>query len=191
MKINGNGQSSIIEKSIIKTILEDENINLKHRTLIAVCFFTAARIGEACQVKVKSARGSHLTFEKSTTKTKKTRQVVICPPLRAILDKYIATLPPNQEFLFSSGLAGAQTIKNAFYSKVTAGQVITKIFKTYGVAGASTHSFRRSVLTHAHQAGATLADLMSLSGHSSLSALQRYLESSDNAQAKVLDLVEL
>ena len=45
--------------------------------------------------------------------------------------------------------------------------------------GASSHSFRRSALTSAHNAGAPLSHLMALSGHESMSALQRYLHISE------------
>ncbi|WP_084668903.1 tyrosine-type recombinase/integrase [Spirulina major] len=45
-----------------------------------------------------------------------------------------------------------------------------------GLAGISTHSFRRTALTRMHNAGVPLAVIKELSGHRTLAALQRYLE---------------
>ena len=45
-----------------------------------------------------------------------------------------------------------------------------------GLECVSSHSFRRSALISAHNAGVPLRVLMALSGHKSMSALQRYLE---------------
>ena len=45
-----------------------------------------------------------------------------------------------------------------------------------GLEGVSSHSFRRSALTSAHNAGVPLRVIRELSGHKSMSPLQRYLE---------------
>ena len=51
-----------------------------------------------------------------------------------------------------------------------------------GVAGASTHSLRRSALTAASDKGVPLRVLQSISGHRSLDTLQRYLDVKDEAK---------
>ena len=51
-----------------------------------------------------------------------------------------------------------------------------------GVVGASTHSLRRSALTAASGKGIPLRVLQSISGHSSLEMLQRYLDVKDEAK---------
>ncbi len=183
-KINRVGKAEVIPVEVLGQIIKDERINIKHRALVCTLFFTAARIGEACQIKL-SEIGSHITFARQTTKMKRTRQVLVHPVLREILALYIETLPKTQLYLF----AGRE--KNSYYSKVTADKVLSKIFALYGLHGCSTHSFRRSVLTYCHQNGASLADLQELSGHSSLTSLQEYLQSSDMAQSKVLGLIKM
>ncbi len=183
-KVNRHGKAEILPREILKKILDDKTINLKHRALVAVLFYTAGRIGEVCSLK-RNCVGTHITFEKDTTKMGKTRQVLVHPQLAAILDQYLLTLPTEQVYLF----AGVKP--ETHYSKDTAAKVLNKIFTKYGLKGCSTHSFRRSILTHAHQNGASMADLQQLSGHTSLSSLQQYLQCSDNAQIKVLGLVSL
>ena len=50
------------------------------------------------------------------------------------------------------------------------------------IVGASTHSLRRSALTSASDKGVPLRVLQSISGHSSLEMLQRYLDVKDEAK---------
>jgi integrase len=45
-----------------------------------------------------------------------------------------------------------------------------------GIEGMSSHSFRRSAPTAAHQAGLNLREVAEISGHRSLAALERYLD---------------
>ena len=51
--------------------------------------------------------------------------------------------------------------------------------KTLGIQGVSAHSFRRSALTAASDKGIPLRVIQSISGHSSLEMLQRYLDVKD------------
>jgi integrase/recombinase XerD len=52
-----------------------------------------------------------------------------------------------------------------------------------GIDGVSSHSFRRSALTAAHQAGLSQCEVAQISGHHSLAALERYLDQ-DAARVK-------
>jgi site-specific recombinase XerD len=50
-------------------------------------------------------------------------------------------------------------------------EAITKLAEKVGIEGVSSHSFRRSALTAAHQAGLSLREVAEISGHRSLAAL--------------------
>ena len=184
-KINGLGKAEIISTSVLKQILADSQIKLKYRALIAVLFFTAGRISEVCSLNLADITNYHITFAKSITKTKKTRQVVIHKQLKPILDEYIKSLSVDSVYLFPSQEHGKH------YSRFAASKMLDKIFERYGLIGCSTHSLRRSMLTIAHLNGNPLADIQQLSGHSSLTSLQEYLQCHDNAQHRVLDSVKL
>ena len=54
--------------------------------------------------------------------------------------------------------------------------------KKIGIEGVSTHSFRRSALTAASDKGVPLRVLQSISGHSSLEMLQKYLDVKDESK---------
>ena len=80
---------------------------------------------------------------------------------------------------------GCPTTKKGWVSPGQAGQplsvrgaqvAITKLAEKVGIEGVSSHNFRRSALTAAHQAGLSLREVAEISGHRSLAALERYLD---------------
>ena len=56
-------------------------------------------------------------------------------------------------------------------------QFFRKTFDWIGIVGGSTHSFRRSRLTHLLENGWNLREIMDISGHKNLASLQQYLDS--------------
>ena len=61
-------------------------------------------------------------------------------------------------------------------------KALRRVCAELDVVGASTHSLRRSALTSASDKGVPLRVLQSISGHSSLEMLQRYLDVKDEAK---------
>ena len=56
-------------------------------------------------------------------------------------------------------------------------EVFRKIFDWVGIIGASSHSFRRSRLTHLMEKNFNMKQIMDISGHKNLLSLQQYLDS--------------
>lgn len=54
--------------------------------------------------------------------------------------------------------------------------ILREAFAELAIEGASTHSFRRTALTRLSNAGVPLRVIQEISGHETLSALQKYLE---------------
>ncbi|MBD1998053.1 tyrosine-type recombinase/integrase [Leptolyngbya sp. FACHB-541] len=54
--------------------------------------------------------------------------------------------------------------------------VLRAAFKRLAIEGASTHSFRRTAITWMHNERVPIKHIQSISGHKSLSALQRYID---------------
>jgi integrase/recombinase XerD len=73
-------------------------------------------------------------------------------------------------WLFPSSDAPAEHI-----GRVRAHNILTAAFTDLGVEGASTHSMRRTCLTHMSRAGIPLRTIQEISGHANLSQLQEYL----------------
>jgi integrase/recombinase XerD len=82
-------------------------------------------------------------------------------------------------------------------SEKTSAAVIINLFagwyKTVGLKGCSSHSGRRTFITHAARkistVGGSLRDVQMLAGHKALSTTQRYIEADVAAQKRVVDLV--
>jgi len=86
--------------------------------------------------------------------------------------------PQPGDFVFQGRFKGACLSSRAFMDALES--AATEV----GLEGVSSHSFRRSALSSASEAGIPLAALRALSGHQSLQTLQRYLEISQTAKEK-------
>ena len=79
----------------------------------------------------------------------------------------------------------------------TQAQAIVNMFAAWysdvGLLGCSSHSRRRTFITNAARkissVGGSLRDVQALAGHSSLAVTQRYIDGSEDAKAKVVELV--
>lgn len=68
-----------------------------------------------------------------------------------------------------------------------------RLYRSLGFEGASSHSGRRTFITRAArkivEAGGSLRDVQQLAGHGSLSMTQLYIEGSEDAKRRVVDLI--
>jgi len=120
-----------------------------------------------------------IILEKSSTKTKETRQIPL--PSRLIGD-IKAWILHNElvedDFIFFSA---SRNTRYASGEKKLSVQSVDEYFRHafdwIGVEGASTHTFRRSRLTHLLQKNWNVREIMDISGHKNLLSLQQYLDS--------------
>ena len=180
MKTNRFGQAAVLSSTQLDQLIAA--LPAKHHQVLAeVCRRTGCRISEGRQLQWQSISKSHVTFPKTITKAKlKSRAIPQVPKLREVLAQWRhewAVLngrqPMNADFVFPGRFAGQCLSSRAFMDALNAAS------HECGLEGVSSHSFRRSALTSAHNAGVPLSHLMALSGHESMSALQRYLHVSE------------
>ena len=175
MKIARHGKASALTDQQFQELLNAAP-SPKYRMLWALQRYTAARIGEALQVTWAATAGGRITFLKATTKTKRTRQVPICPALAAEIDRYRATCDAEPgHFLFPTDDSVTQPM-----SRQAADKALRKAVSRIGLEGVSTHSFRRSAAQAAVDKGAPLRHVMALTGHKSLGSLGEYLDATDS-----------
>ena len=103
--------------------------------------------------------------------------------------KYVLVLsdPSDLEtktFLFPARLGDT---RERHLTRGAADKALRKVCAALNIGGASTHSWRRTSLTNANDAGISLRVLQSLSGHSSLDMLSRYLQTSDTQKRQAAD----
>lgn len=140
--------------------------------LVAVMISGACRIGEVlllCWSDI-DAHGI-VTVPGVVTKTGRSRAFTLPAQALRHLEAWRSQCPASQRGWLFPGHPVRQPLS------VRAGQLaIRRLAEHLGVQGVSSHSFRRSALTAAHQAGVPLRTLAELSGHQSLASLQRYLD---------------
>lgn len=147
--------------------------------LVAVLAAGACRIGEAlllCWHDIDEL--GRVTVPGQITKTGRARAFSLPPQALQHVDAWRELCPENRQGWIFPGNPVRQPLSTR------AGQLaIGRIAQRVGLQGVSSHSFRRSALTTAHQAGLSLRALAELSGHQSLASLQRYLDT-DAARAQ-------
>ena len=176
MKTNRFGQAAVLSSTQLDLLIAA--LPAKHHQVLAeVCRRTGCRISEGRQLTWASISSTHVTFPKTITKAKlKSRTIPQVPQLRQVLEQWRADWttingrePMKGDFVFPGRFAGQCLSSRAFMDALNAAS------HQCGFEGVSSHSFRRSALTSAHNAGVPLSHLMALSGHENMSALQRYL----------------
>ena len=180
-KTNRKGKSKVLDTIQLDELIQ--NLPLKHHKLIAsICRNTACRISEACQLKWEDIRpDKKIYFPKEITKGKlKPREIPINQELLNELMQYknecshlkAENTSPNC-YVFKSRNPNEHFSVRGFQHALKAAIERTNL------QGASSHSFRRTSLTTAHNAGVPTRHLMAVSGHASMDTLAGYLEVKD------------
>ena len=158
----------------------------KYSLLAELLYFSAGRVSEVTSIKVRNLNLTDglVTFEKSTTKTKETRQVPLPSTVLKNLSSWIDSHGlKSDDYIF---FTNSRNIKVKAGSKAVTTQSVDSFFRRSfdwnGILGASTHSFRRSRLTHLHiEEKWSLREIMDISGHKNLLSLQQYLDTDRKA----------
>ena len=180
-KTNRKGKSKVLDTIQLDELIQ--NLPLKHHKLIAsICRNTACRISEACQLKWEDIRpDKKIYFPKEITKGKlKPREIPINEELLNELMQYknecshlkAENTSPNC-YVFKSRNPNEHFSVRGFQHALKAAIERTNL------QGTSSHSFRRTSLTTAHNAGVPTRHLMAVSGHASMDTLAGYLEVKD------------
>ena len=178
-KTNRLGKATLLTRQQLELFLA--NLPVKYALLAELMYFTAGRVNEITTLRVRNIniKDALLTIEKSSTKTKETRQVPLPKHLLGNLESWIKdNMLNSDDFIFFTDSRNTKVKKG---EKSVSTQSVDKYFrKTFdwvGINGASTHSFRRTRLTQMHiDEGWSLREIMDISGHSSIVSLLQYLD---------------
>jgi integrase/recombinase XerD len=181
MKINRYGQAAILSHFEIELLFGQGLQSDRDRALFGLCLYTSARIAEACSMlseDVYTPAGkvrSSVNIRKGATKGKlATRTIPVIEDLRSLLT--IWQPHAGETYLFPG------RHPNHHWRHITsdsAARIFREACKRVGIEGASSHSFRRTALTQMSNAGIPLRVIQQVSGHRTLSELQKYLEVSE------------
>jgi len=178
-KTNRSGKSALLTKTQLEVFTA--NLPVKYSLLAETLYYTAGRVSEVTNLRVRNLnlQDGLVTFEKSTTKTKETRQVPLPSSLRQLFENWITSNNlQGDDFIF---FTDSRNMKLKAGAKSVSTQSVDRFFRRAfdytGIKGASTHSFRRSRLTHLHiNENWSLKEIMDISGHKNLLSLQQYLD---------------
>ena len=176
-KTNRSGKATLLTRQQLELFLA--NLPVKYALPAELMYFTTGRVNQLITLCIRSIKDALLTIEKSSTKTKETRQVPLPKNLLGNLESWIKdNMLNSDDFIFFTDSRNTKVKKG---EKSVSTQSVDKFFrKTFdwvGINGASTHSFRRTRLTQLHiDEGWSLREIMDISGHSSIVSLQQYLD---------------
>lgn len=178
-KTNRSGKSTCLTQKQIEYF--SSNLPIKYSLLSELMYFSAGRVKEITTIRVRNLnfKDGTLTIEKSSTKTKESRMIPIHPRVMNGLESWIKENGlEKDDYVFFTDSKNTKFLKGQKpVSTQSVDQFFRKTFEWIGVVGGSTHSFRRSRLTHLLQRGWNLREIMDISGHKNLVSLQQYLDS--------------
>ncbi len=187
-KSNRYGQAAILTSEQLDALMEQ--LQPFGRAVFQTARFTAGRISEVLSLKWANVYDDFLVIPKCITKKKiRTREIPLHPKLRGELAFWKTSWaesykrePEAGDYLFPAPTS-ADLSKHAMRRYVD--RLLRTACEKLGYSGVSTHSFRRSALTAASDAGIPVRHIMELSGHSSLAVLQSYLSCTDKQKRAV------
>ena len=119
------------------------------------------------------------------TKGGKTRDVFVSSPaLRRVLQKYgerdwLGSARASQAALFPSQKGGPMTA-------CSMARFLKALYREAGIAGASSHSGRRTLITRLAERGVDLKAIAQIAGHTSIRTTAMYVESNPTRLARIL-----
>mgnify|MGYP000246128948 FL=1 len=184
MKVDGHGQAKVLTPDEIARLFEIGLQDERDRALFGMCLYTGCRINEACTRLLKDVyqsnevRAEILIRKKDTKGQQATRSIQTHPRLRQWLEVYCPQV--ETDYLFPGRW------NRRYLRPTSAHKLLQQAFERVEIVGASTQSFRRTALTQMSAAGIPLRVIQEISGHSSLAALQRYLEVSEAEKGRAI-----
>ncbi|MBN3905121.1 MAG: tyrosine-type recombinase/integrase [Nostoc sp. NMS1] len=192
MKNNRNGQAAVFtakEYSRIRNNIHSQ----KYKLLLDLAWFTGERWGALVQMKIADLYDAEdnplklITFRARTRKAvggkkkvQKTRQVPVHPTLHEALKAYKRE-DPESEWLFPSKRSYTEGEISKHISLRYADMVFREAVQKAGLEsrGLSTHSSRRSFVTHLARNGVSLRIIQKLLGYTDLKMLAVYIDVND------------
>ena len=161
--------------------------NLKHRTLLTVCYAAGLRVSEVVNLKVSDIDGGRMVINVRQGKGRKDRVVPMSDDLVELLRDYWRAVHPV-DWLFPSKWDKCSRP----LTPRTVTRVCAKERKRQGVTKAVTpHTFRHSFATHLLESGVDLRAIQQLLGHSSIQTTATYTHLSTAAVAGATSVLEI
>lgn len=152
--------------------LFDQTKNLKHNTMLRLCYGMGLRVSELVGLKVQDIDSGTMQVHIRRAKGKKDRYVTLPTSILEQLRAYVKEYRPK-EYLFEGQLGGAYTTRSA---QAVFKQAMQKagIQKDIGI-----HGLRHSYATHLLEAGTDIGFIQKLLGHEDIRTTLLYTQVTD------------
>ena len=173
----------------------------RNRAMLLCTHLAGMRIGEVASLRVCDVLNGDGTVKDEVhlaaaqTKGNKGRTVYIAQRLQQEITQFlqlrygIRNLAAVAQTDTTVALFPTQKNLSRGFTANTACQLMHSIYKASGVAGASSHSGRRTFITKLAHKGVGVHVLMHLAGHHSLSTTQKYISTSPTVMKAAVELV--
>ncbi|HMO41552.1 MAG TPA: site-specific integrase [Saprospiraceae bacterium] len=163
----------VIHVKDIKKLFE-VTTNLKHNTLLKLCYGMGLRVSEIVNLKISDIDSKNMQVFIECAKGKKDRYANLPESILLQLRAYYVEYKPKK-YLFEGQYGDRYSVRSA--QKVFADALKkAKINKTVGI-----HGLRHSFATHLLEAGTDISFIQQLLGHNDLKTTLRYTHVSKNA----------
>ncbi len=164
----------------------------RNRMALLLTFYAGLRSKEVASLRysdvldVEGKVKSEIYLAAEQTKGGKTGTVFVSEKLRKELQTYIALTPctSTQDKLIYTQKRGGQG-----FTANTLTQHFHYLYKRAGIAGASSHSGRRTFITNLADKGVGVRVLMSLARHANISTTQAYIDVNEAMQRRAVELL--
>jgi len=163
---------------------------MRNRVMLLTSFMSGMRVGEIASLTVGDVQNSDGTVKNEIrlaahqTKGRQPRTVFIPQKLQVELQRYMDLRRVSNLLQPLFVTAGAKE----FSANVMA-QHFFWLYRKAGIAGASSHSGRRSFITNLATKGISVRVLASLAGHRSIAVTQKYIDVNDDMKRNAVELV--
>lgn len=170
--------------------IAQRNFPLRNRMMLLAGLFSGMRVGEISSLTISDVMNpdrsvkAEVRLTAEQTKGRQPRTVFLPQKLRDELQSYLdlrTDAKPEHPLFVTAG-------RKRFSANVMA-QHFHYLFKRAGIAGASSHSMRRSFITNLAAKGIGVRVLASLAGHRSISVTQRYIDVNDEMKRNAVELI--
>lgn len=186
-------QARTLKDKELKQVLSYTTITrhkLRNRVMLLCTYYAGLRVGEVAALtygNVVQADGSiaaEIRLDAQQTKGKHARTVFIPEKLRKELAAYVAAYPQRH-----ADFPLFYTQKRQGFDANTLAQHFFHLYRAAGLAGASSHSGRRTFITTLASKGIGVRVLQSLAGHKNISTTQHYIDINDSMKRAAVELV--
>ena len=187
-------QAKTLSKAELKQLLDVTNscsrYSKRDATMLLFTHLCGLRIGEVAALRfddILDANGNvrdEMTLDVARTKSKRARKIFLPKQMQRQLKAHTSSVAKRLQYgyLFS-------TQKSARFSANTATQHLQRLYARAGIAGATSHSGRRTWLTALSQRGVSVFVLAEMAGHRSIQTTQRYVSVNDEMKRNAAELI--